>query len=208
MTHKTDYEQGNFQATLTLTSPKLETLENAIATREGAVPIVRAKAEAEVARLKEAIAEVERTAQKDIDRLHLEMADFRGERHAEFTRLVGEHRDAQVQEANSLLGENLIVHQDFEARVQEAVRGKSAAQWAENIVFALEYRQQFGGFSEWALDNLENDDGRRLTAKQVKRVWDVMLEHCPLRGADNYDRVLLGTPYPVYRTEGGAVMPR
>ena len=208
MTHKTDYEQGNFQATLTLTSPKLETLENAIATREGAVPIVRAKAEAEVARLQEAIKEVEREAQKDIDRLHLEMGDFRGQRHAEFTRLVDEHRTAQVLEANRLLGDEPISQPDFEARVAEAVRGKHAEAWAENIVFELEYRQQFGGLAEWSLDNLENDDGRRLTAKQVKRVWDVMLEHCPLRGEDNYDRVMLGTPYPVYRTEGGAVMPR
>lgn len=208
MTHQTDYQQSNFQATPTFTSPKLETLENAIATREGAVPIVRAKAEAEVARLQEAIKQVEREAQRDIDRLHLEAADFRGERHAEFTRLVEEHRTAQVLEANSLLGEDVLVHQDFEARVAEAVRGKHAAQWAENIVFELEYRQQFGGLAEWSLDNLENQDGRRMTAKQVKRVWDVLLTYCPLRGEDKYERVLLGTPYPVYRTEGGAVMPR
>ena len=194
--------------TIELTSPKLTMLENAIATREGAVPIVRAKAEAEVARLQEAIKEVERTAQRDIDNLHMEMADFRGQRHAEFTRLVDEYRTAQVLEANTLLGDDVLVHQDFEARVAEAVRGKHAEAWAENIVFELEYRQQFGGLAEWSLDNLENQDGRRMTAKQVKRVWDVLNLHCPERGEDKYDRILLGTPYPVYRTEGGAVMPR
>ena len=191
---------------ITLTSPKLEMLENAIACREDAIPTVRAKAEAEVARLQEAIKEVERKAQRDIDNLHLEAGEFRGQRHDEFTRLVGEHRDAQVREANSLLGDDLIVHQDFEAQVRTAVRGKLAYDWAEAIVSLLQYRQQFGGFTEWALDDMRNKDGRRLTWRQVERVWQVLELHCPERGKDKYERTLLGTPYPVYRTQDGEVI--
>jgi len=194
--------------TLILTSPKLETLENAIEAREGAIPIVRANAEAEVARLQKAIADVQRKAQEDVERLNTEICDMRGERHAEFNRLVEEHRNAQVSEANSLLGDDTISHADFEAQIRTAVRGKHAEDWAENIVGLLEYRQQYGGLTAWALDNLSNENGRRLTIPQTKRVWQVIELHCPARGDDDYGRTMHGTPYPVYRTQGGAVMHR
>lgn len=197
----------------TLRSAKLEELDKQISEAQDRFVNARTEADAKVNELQAQIRQVELDARKEIDGIQKELGDLRGAHYTEHRRLVGEACNACVIEANELacdVDNAYAVHDNLRERLAAAVRGTIATDWAEDITDALEHRQQFGGFTYGMLLSLTNVNGRSLTDKQAQRAWEILEDVCPKRGMTNTDfaQVMLGTPYPIYRTENGLVCAR
>ena len=196
----------------TLRSAKLEELDKQISEAQDRFVNARTEADAKVNELQAQIRQVELDAQKEIAGIQKELGDLRGEHYTEHRRLVDEACNACVIKANELacdVDNAYAVHDNLRERITAAVGGKLATDWAEDITDALEHRQQYGGYTYGMLLSLTNVNGRGLTDKQAQRAWEILEDACPKRGVTDYnEQVMLGTPYPIYRTENGLVCAR
>ena len=112
-----------------------------------------------------------------------------------------------IAEANALADDEYREsHQELTRELKKTLRGRYPASWAVTILKQLMLSQLAGGLCRSHIVRLEGPNDKRLTRKQVERVWAILDAKCPFRGEhEKSGEVQLGTPFPVRLTETGGV---